>query len=64
MSGGGEGLEQLRHRFGLGAERRHAGRKMISEAIDGIGLITFNQLKKRNAMSVEIWDGLKEILDG
>jgi enoyl-CoA hydratase/carnithine racemase len=37
---------------------------MLSEATNGIGLITFNQPEKRNAMSVEMWDGLKEILDG
>ena len=30
---------------------------------DGVGLITFNQPEKRNAMSLEMWIGLGEILD-
>jgi hypothetical protein len=30
---------------------RYAGGKMLSEIEDGIGLITFNQQEKRNAMS-------------
>jgi enoyl-CoA hydratase/carnithine racemase len=42
----------------------HAGGKMLSESEDGVGLITFNQPAKHNAMSVEMWDGLAEILDG
>ncbi len=36
---------------------------MLSEIEDGIGLITFNQPEKRNAMSVGMWDGLAQILD-
>ena len=31
---------------------------MLAEVEDGVGLITFNQPEKRNAMSVEMWDGL------
>jgi enoyl-CoA hydratase/carnithine racemase len=42
---------------------RYAGGKMLSEIEDGIGLITFNQQEKRNAMSVEMWGGFGEILD-
>ncbi|MDA8049388.1 MAG: enoyl-CoA hydratase [Rhodospirillales bacterium] len=42
---------------------QHAGGKMLAEIADGIGLITFNQPEKRNAMSVEMWQGLGEILD-
>lgn len=41
----------------------YAGGKMLAEAADGIGLITFNQPEKRNAISVEMWQGLGEILD-
>ena len=37
--------------------------KMLAEIEDGIGLITFNQPEKRNAMSVNMWHGLSEILD-
>jgi enoyl-CoA hydratase/carnithine racemase len=41
----------------------YAGGKMLSAVEDGVGLITFNQPEKRNAMSVEMWDGLGAILD-
>ncbi len=39
-----------------------ASGKMLAEVADGVGLITFNQPEKRNAMSVEMWDGLATIL--
>jgi len=41
----------------------YAGGKMLAELRDGVGRITFNQPEKRNAMSVEMWDGLTAILD-
>ncbi len=37
--------------------------KMLAEIADGIGTITFNSPEKRNAMSLEMWRGLLEILD-
>lgn len=40
-----------------------AGGKMLAARDDGVGLITFNQPEKRNAMSMEMWTGLGEILD-
>ena len=40
-----------------------AGGKMLAAKDDGVGLITFNQPEKRNAMSMEMWTGLGEILD-
>ena len=40
----------------------HAGGKMLATAAGGVGTITFNQPEKRNAMSVEMWDGLVSIL--
>jgi enoyl-CoA hydratase len=43
--------------------RSYAGGKMLAAKDDGIGLITFNQPEKRNAMSIEMWTGLGEILD-
>ncbi|MBO0710956.1 MAG: enoyl-CoA hydratase/isomerase family protein [Acetobacteraceae bacterium] len=43
--------------------RDYAGGKMLSAKDDGVGLVTFNQPEKRNAMSVEMWQGLAEILD-
>src|SRR5580704_4547300 len=39
-----------------------AGGKMLAARDGGIGLITFNQPEKRNAMSMEMWIGLGEIL--
>ncbi len=41
----------------------YASGKMLATVRDGVGLITFNQPEKRNAMSVEMWDGLAAILD-
>lgn len=37
--------------------------KIGTEVDDGVGLITFNNSEKRNAMSVEMWDGLARALD-
>ena len=43
--------------------REYAGGKMLAAVQDGVGLITFNQPEKRNAMSIEMWEGLGQILD-
>ncbi len=43
--------------------REYAGGKMLAATQDGVGLITFNQPEKRNAMSIEMWEGLGQILD-
>ena len=37
--------------------------KMISRVEDGIGYITFNNPEKHNAVSIEMWDALENILD-
>lgn len=42
---------------------QYADGKMLAEVDQGVGLITFNQPEKRNAMSVAMWDGLSAILD-
>jgi enoyl-CoA hydratase/carnithine racemase len=42
---------------------RYADGKMLAEVDDGVGLITFNQPEKRNAMSVHMWEGMAQILD-
>ncbi len=44
-------------------ERRHAGGKMLAEVADGIGTAIFNQPEKHNAISLDMWEGLAEILD-
>lgn len=41
----------------------YAGGRMLADVEDGVGLITFNQPKKRNAISVSMWEGLAAILD-
>src|SRR6201989_1476245 len=43
--------------------KEYAGGKMLAAKDDGVGLITFNQPEKRNAMSMEMWTGFGEILD-
>ncbi len=43
---------------GGGVTREYAGGKMLAAKDDGVGLITFNQPEKRNAMSLEMWTGL------
>jgi enoyl-CoA hydratase len=40
-----------------------AGGKMLASVQDGVGRITFNQPEKRNAMSVEMWDGMTGFLE-
>src|SRR6202158_5810292 len=43
--------------------RPFASGKMLAAKDDGVGLITFNQPEKRNAISMEMWTGLGDILD-
>jgi enoyl-CoA hydratase len=43
--------------------KQYADGKMLSAVDDGVGLIIFNQPAKRNAMSVDMWTGLGEILE-
>ena len=43
--------------------KTYASGKMLASVQGGVGTITFNQPEKRNAMSVEMWDGLTAILD-
>src|SRR5579864_7155985 len=40
-----------------------AGGKMFAARQGGVGVVTFNQPEKHNAISVEMWLGLAEILD-
>jgi enoyl-CoA hydratase len=47
----------------LDAQREYAGGKMLAARADGVGVMTFNQPEKHNAISVEMWLGVAEILD-
>ena len=39
-------------------EKSYADGKMLQSVTDGVGIITFNNPDKRNAMSLEMWEGL------
>jgi enoyl-CoA hydratase/carnithine racemase len=45
------------------ASRVFANGKMLAARHGGVGLVTFNQPEKHNAISVEMWGGMAEILD-
>ena len=36
----------------------HADGKIIQDAAEGVGIVTFNNPAKRNALSLDMWDGL------
>ena len=44
------------------AEISHADGKILQSINDGVGIITFNNPDKRNAMSLEMWEGLGQAL--
>src|SRR5882757_1517629 len=44
------------------AETSFADGKILQSVSDGIGIITFNNADKRNAMSLEMWEGLGSAL--
>ena len=46
-----------------GSTREYAGGKMLAARREGVGVVTFNQPSKHNAISVDMWGGLGEILD-
>jgi enoyl-CoA hydratase/carnithine racemase len=43
-------------------DKSHADGKILQSVIDGVGVITFNNPEKRNAMSLEMWEGLGQAL--
>jgi enoyl-CoA hydratase len=44
------------------AEKSHAGGKILQSVDEGVGIITFNNPEKRNAMSLDMWEGLGHTL--
>jgi enoyl-CoA hydratase/carnithine racemase len=44
------------------AEKSHADGKILQSVVDGVGIVTFNNPEKRNAMSLEMWEGLGNAL--
>jgi len=43
-------------------ETSFAGGKILQSTVDGVGVITFNNPDKRNAISLQMWEGLGEAL--
>ena len=43
-------------------EKSHADGKILQSVSDGVGIITFNNPEKRNAMSLDMWEGLGHAL--
>jgi enoyl-CoA hydratase len=44
------------------AEKSYADGKILQRTSDGVGVITFNNPEKRNAMSLDMWDGFGSAL--
>jgi enoyl-CoA hydratase len=44
------------------SEKSHADGKILQNVTDGVGVITFNNPGKRNAMSLDMWEGLGSAL--
>src|SRR6266403_965571 len=44
------------------ADKSHADGKILQSITDGVGVITFNNPEKRNAMSLEMWQGFGHAL--
>jgi enoyl-CoA hydratase len=43
-------------------QKTFADGKILKSVTDGVGLVTFNNPEKRNAMSIEMWEGLGQAL--
>src|ERR1700685_710374 len=43
-------------------EKSFAGGKILQSVTDGVGVVTFNNPEKRNAMSLDMWEGLGHAL--
>src|SRR6202165_4961493 len=44
------------------ADKSYADGKILQNVADGIGIITFNNAEKRNAMSLDMWEGFGHAL--
>ena len=43
-------------------QKSHADGKILQDVSDGVGIITFNNPEKRNAMSLQMWEGFGQAL--
>ena len=46
----------------MNTEKSHADGKILQSVTDGVGVITFNNPEKRNAMSLDMWQGFGHAL--
>src|ERR1700736_2747306 len=44
------------------ADKSYADGKILQDVADGVGVITFNNPDKRNAMSLDMWEGFGHAL--
>src|ERR1700682_5926998 len=44
------------------SDKSHADGKILKSVNDGVGIVTFNNPEKRNAMSLEMWEGFGSAL--
>src|SRR6201991_1125505 len=42
--------------------KSHADGKILQRVVDGVGVVTFNNPEKRNAMSLDMWEGFGQAL--
>src|SRR5215467_5930612 len=44
------------------SEKSFADGKILKRVVDGVGVLTFNNPEKRNAMSLEMWEGVGQVM--
>jgi len=55
-------LETPRHKHKSTKQKSYADGKILQDVTDGVGVVTFNNPGKRNAMSLDMWEGLGHAL--
>jgi enoyl-CoA hydratase len=55
-------LETPKHKHKSNKQKSHADGKILQDVTDGVGVVTFNNPGKRNAMSLDMWEGLGHAL--
>jgi enoyl-CoA hydratase len=55
-------LETPKHKHKSNEQKSYADGKILQDVTDGIGVVTFNNPGKRNAMSLDMWEGLGHAL--
>ena len=55
-------LETPKHKHKSTKQKSYADGKILQDVTDGVGVVTFNNPGKRNAMSLDMWEGLGHAL--